>query len=84
VNKPGVLFRKYPELGTLKVGESIIVPKPQGPAKYQHNFYTKAKRYGIRISVSTLDGERVRLTRIRDEGRRRITRKTLLGPDSGK
>lgn len=56
--------RKHPELGELKVGESLIVPRPNKRQKYQTYFYSMAKLVGIRVSVKTMDERSVRLTRV--------------------
>lgn len=53
----------FPELWNLTIGESVILPK--GPQKKpQLRFYQMAKNAGIRVSTKSIDGFRIRVTRI--------------------
>lgn len=57
-------YRKYPELANLQVGESMTVPRPKKQGRFQHYFYPMAQKHGIKVSVKTLNGDTVRLTRV--------------------
>lgn len=61
--KPAEWMTKHPELGQLKIGESLLLPRPKR-RKFQHYFYIMAKPYGIRVSVRTIDEKSVRITRV--------------------
>jgi len=47
--------RKYPELATLAVGESVRLPRSSRRLKWQTSFYMMAARIGIRVSVRRID-----------------------------
>lgn len=63
----GAWRRKYPKFAGLKVGESIIAPKPAGGGRWQMRFYNSARLSGIRVSVRQIDDSTVRITRIEDQ-----------------
>ena len=61
---------KYPQLRTMRVGEHVDLPIPPGTRRPHLNFYTIAKKIGIRISVARLDDATIRITRVGTDPRR--------------
>lgn len=60
----GEYHRRYDNLGTLEVGEKMLVSRTRG--KRPHTvLYTSAKRFGIRVSVKTIDKKTLQVTRIK-------------------
>ena len=55
--------RKYPALEDLKVGESIVVPKPEIAGSPHISFYMMARKLGIKLSVKTVADNTLRITR---------------------
>jgi predicted DNA-binding protein YlxM (UPF0122 family) len=58
-------FRKFPQLGELKVGESILLPKPKSKRSLYFSFYRMARLFKIRISLKSIDERNFRATRIK-------------------
>ena len=58
-------FRTFPELGKLKVGESLLLPRPVRKGSPHLTYYKMAKTYNIRVSVRTFDERTFRVTRIK-------------------
>jgi hypothetical protein len=58
-------FRTFPELGKLKVGESLLLPRPERKGSQHLTYYKMAKTYNIRVSVRTFDERTFRVTRIK-------------------
>lgn len=48
-------FRTFPVLGELKVGESVLLPRPARKCSPHLTYYKMAKTYKIRVSVRTAD-----------------------------
>lgn len=59
----GEYHRRYDKLGTLEVGEKILVSRTKGTRPHTV-LYTSAKRFGIRVSVKTIDKKTLQVTRI--------------------
>ena len=55
---------KFPELGKLKVGESILLPKPTRKNSPHLTYYRMAKTLKIRVSLESVNGWTFRVTRI--------------------
>ena len=55
---------KYPELKELKIGESLEYPRPDIGRKIYSDFYVRAKKAGIKVSIKTIDDKTVKVTRI--------------------
>lgn len=56
---------KFPELGKLKVGESVLLPKPTRKGSLYFSFYRMAKSFKIQISLKSIDERTFRATRIK-------------------
>ena len=56
---------KFPELGKLKVGRSILLPKPARKKSLYFGFYRIAKSFKIQISLESIDERTFRATRIK-------------------
>ncbi len=61
--RPMEWARKYPELALLKIGESLLVPRPTRKRSYS-NFYSMAKWAGIRISIRSAGEAMFELIRV--------------------
>jgi predicted DNA-binding protein YlxM (UPF0122 family) len=59
----GFFRRKYPQMYQLKVGEKITIPRPIVTNPYR-NLYEKAKNIGIRISIKSINEEKIQITRL--------------------
>jgi hypothetical protein len=57
-------FRAYPELGKLKVGESLLLPRPARKSSPHLTYYRMAKTLKIRVSVRAADERTFRVTRV--------------------
>jgi len=53
-----------PELNTLKVGESFLVPRAERKGANFARYYLLARRIGIRVSMQTENESQMRVTRI--------------------
>lgn len=60
---------KYMELRELKLGETIMLPKPivggKGNGRWQEYIYGVARRLGVRFSVKSIDDVTIRVTRVK-------------------
>lgn len=56
---------KYPELWSLKVGESLDLPRIHSATDKRAyvTYYSMAKNAGIRVSLKTIDTDTIRVTR---------------------
>lgn len=63
IRSPGTLH-KFPELGKLKAGESMLLPRPTFKSSPHFTFYRMAKSFKIRISLESIDERNFRVTRI--------------------
>lgn len=57
-------FRTFPELGKLKVGESVLLPRPARKGSPHLTYYKMARTYKIRVSVRAADERTFRVTRV--------------------
>jgi biotin operon repressor len=55
---------RFPELGPLKIGESLTLPRPVCRGKWQSYFYHAATKRGIKISVIAVGDTKVKVTRL--------------------
>ena len=55
--------RKYPELSSLKIGESFVIPGPGGRQPHTR-LYDKAAKIAISIAFKTIDANTVQITRM--------------------
>jgi hypothetical protein len=54
---------RFPEFGSLKIGESLTLPRPVCRGKWQAYFYHAASKRGIKVSVHAVDDTNVLVTR---------------------
>ncbi len=62
--RPSGNLPKYPELGRLKAGESILLPRAARKRRPHFTFYRMAKSFKMRISLESIDERTFRVTRI--------------------
>lgn len=58
-------FRTYPELGKLKIGESLLLPRPGRKCSPHLTYYRMAKIYKIQVSVRAVDELTFRVKRVK-------------------
>jgi hypothetical protein len=55
----------FPELGKLKVGESLELPRVGGSVRNKYSrYYIMARRLNIRVRIRTISDEKVLVTRV--------------------
>jgi hypothetical protein len=62
----------------LKIGDSVTVPRPTSKGTWYSNFYKKARKRGIRVSVRTIDEKSVSVIRIDPKEIKQIISKRKL------
>jgi predicted DNA-binding protein YlxM (UPF0122 family) len=60
----GYRSRRFPELNSIKVGESILVPRGNTIGQNYIRFYQMGRKLGIKLSANRIDDNTVRVTRI--------------------
>jgi hypothetical protein len=58
------LTSRFPGLESLRIGESILLPRPRSRGKWQAYFYYAAAKWGFKISVNAIGDENARVTRL--------------------
>lgn len=62
--KRGYWSQKHPGLNNIKVGDSIVIPRRESKFSNYTPFYNIGRKLGIKLSVSSIDDQTVRVTRV--------------------